>query len=343
MPDSSSLAINDNWSSTQDAGLPFFNGIQTPGFFNLTVCLNADEARNNAAKGHTPVCGTVPNKQGVSQPENDRHYTPGSCGIHFTQIQPKSSSGKDINPLDQWQLAITIIDGAKKVLTTATKQPVEGGLVIDSNLPYKLTVDMGKGKDDLCFWYSDQYWCINKSASHQCKYDDKFDGTTHDRQGDCSFTCNNPTKNPPASATTNLPKSPVTAFKGTGTGYVQAVKTATYARGWCGLHIRQYQRNEKANYENASPDYALELQLYDSKKKLVAYTDKTNAAAGVGVPIKGPLPKAVLASSGNADKDPVSFVYGTDKWFTHDKQCHVGGKNHGLQNGVRDIDCGFSC
>ena len=108
--------------------MPFFNGIQTPGFFNLTVCLNADEARNNAAKGHTPVCGTVPNKQGVSQPENDRHYTPGSCGIHFTQIQPKSSSGKDINPLDQWQLAITIIDGAKKVGETIAGRLKEAGV-----------------------------------------------------------------------------------------------------------------------------------------------------------------------------------------------------------------------
>ncbi|KAJ5624260.1 hypothetical protein N7510_000569 [Penicillium lagena] len=342
MPDDSSLQIDDTWSTIQDGGLPFIGGIQTPGFFNFTICLNATEAQNNAVEGTLPVCATVPNSDGVSPNVNSDGWTPGWCGLHFTQWEPNEGNN---NPLDEWQLEITLFDGSQTWLTTATKQPVEGGLIIPSKLTYNLTATMedSDDSDSLCFWYSDQYWCISDSAAHDCQYDSSFDGTYRTRQGNCGFTCDNPSSDPPASATTNYPTSPVTAFFGTGTAYTQALSYSTYNSGWCGLHIRQYQRDETDDYENPGNNYGLELTLFDAKQDMISYTPKTDAASGDAVVIQGPLAWILEVISGDSDDSAVSFKYGGESWDSSGSQCSVGSTNNGWQDGLRDIDCGFPC
>lgn len=305
------------------------------GFFNFTICLNAAEAAGNIVEGKTPVCANVPDSTGVSLSVNQNGYAPGWCGVHVSQYEKSTGSA---NPLAEYQLAVTIFDGAGQPIAYATKQPVDPAIIVPSKLPFNLIVSDNGADDTVCFWYSDQYWCSNDQA-HHCNFG-KYDGDTKAREGNCGFTCNNPGSSPPASATQQVPAGAVTAYMGTGAAAATAVAAPkSYAPGSCGLHIRQYQKTETANDLNPGPDYALELTLYDAKKTLLAYMDKTDAPTGKWLNIQGPLPWIVQASTEAVDSDPVDLRYAVQSWTTKSSQCSQGGWN----KGVRDIDCGFSC
>lgn len=336
LADNTSLVINKDWSGVVDGGLPFIGGIRTPGFFNYTICLNLTEAVENIDKKVWPPCGTVPNSDGVSPSVNQQGYAPGWCGIHISQYQKNDLAA---NPLPEYQAAISIFDGAGNALAYATKQPIDPAIIIKSKLPYDLIVaDSSKG-DDLCFWYGDQYWCTDDTNVHHCVMGG-WDGATKARQGNCGFSCPNPTSNPPKSATEQVPKGAVTAYMGTGTATATAVPPVkTYAKGSCGLHVRQYQKNEFANSLNPSPDYALEMALYDGKMTLIAYMEKTYAPQGQWLSVQGPLQWQVQASTGAVDSDPVYMRYGAQSWNSNSKQC----SGDWFNNGYRDIACRFDC
>jgi hypothetical protein len=289
-----------------------------------------------------PPCGTQP-KDVIDAPggQNSAGYVPGWCTIHITQFQPdqyKQGTHEDFeytNPLNEYQLVVTIMGGDNTPLAYATKQPLDGALEIDSKLPHPLIVqDNYKGSDGknmLSFWYNDQWW-LEVDQQHHCNIG-AFDNGK--REGACGFTCPNPDQDPKKSPPRAAPANPVKAFQGTGTP--QSFGNAKdYKKGKCELHIRQYQQNEMANDLNAGT-YALELTLYDDNAALIAYTEKTNRAGGDAkntVNIQGPLQWLVTCYSGKDDKTAPTCKYGAQD---------LTPGNKGWKNGLRDFGVKFNC
>ena len=323
MKDDSSLELGTDMYKINEGDTPLIGEIQTPGFFNLTICFDPEEAVNNILAGKKPVCGEKPNGS-----------TSGWCKVHVTQYKKDAGAA---NPLDEYQLSVTIFDSFNSPLSIATKQPVPGTLQVNSSLPYPLLVN-DDDPDAVCFWYNSQWWCSHDSA-HQCKQGD-WDGPSKTRNIDCGFTCNvaDPPGTPPRPAPTNT----VDAFYGTGNPQTFA-DAKSYAHGKCGLSIRQYQQDEDKNGLNYGT-YALELTLKDDKGNLIAYTEKTNAHRGVNVNIQGPLQWLVQCHSGSGDDDPVSCSYGSDSW---DLGSTNGGKHETkhvkFDGGYRDLSSVFGC
>ncbi|KAJ5594360.1 uncharacterized protein N7459_000568 [Penicillium hispanicum] len=335
-----STIVGAEWNIT-DSQWPMLGHVRTPGFFNFTICLDPEEARNNIMNLVHPPCGTVP--QGAADldgGENSAGFVPGWCTVHITQFQPdqyKAGTHMDytyINPLNEYQLAITIFQGDGHPIAYATKQPVDGALSINSTLPYPLIVqDNYKGSDDsdwLSFWYNDQWW-LQVDQLHQCNIG-KWDHGK--REGNCGFTCNSPEDDPAGTPPRAVPSNAVQAFMGTGSPSSFG-NAKDYAKGKCQLHIRQYQQNELTNDLNAGT-YAMELTLYDDDEALIAYTEKTNRAPGEEntVNIQGPLPWIVECYNGKDDSTPPTCKYGAQDFTPKEK---------GWKDGLRDFDIKFDC
>ena len=301
---------------------------------------------------HGKSCWVYDESTGINQPGD---YVEGRCGVHVEQWQKDK---KDENPLDTYQLSINILDNDRRIIGSATKQSAAETLdVVDSVLPYNLYVATGTSDGDpIRFWYSDQYWNSNSkgNGSHQCSVGN-YDHASHNM--DCSFDCPKPDPNedPPVSATiANLfPNTPVAAIGGDITysniyitptptsNATAATSTATYATGWCGVHIRQYQKSEGKNSQNDTLNYKIQVILKGSDSKAITAPDALlPAPSGTPVTITGMAsPFTVIAGVG--DKDPLAMSYGGQSWDSNDAthHCKVGS----YDSGHRDMDCGFSC
>ncbi|KAJ5114303.1 hypothetical protein NUU61_000062 [Penicillium alfredii] len=329
MIESSSLQLSTEFDKVEDGGLPFIAGIETPGFFNLTICFDPYEAVENLIYRKSPICGESPKQDGyMSKAPNSAGYTSGACTIHVTEYQPNHP---DLNLLDQYQLAVTVFDDAKQQLAYATKQPVDPAIKIldkTSKLPYDLVISTDR--DDhksVCFWYADQWWC-DSDAAHECNFG-QYDGGK--REGDCKFTCNDPgdKAGPPPVAP---PGNVVDANLGTNATGDGITLAKTYSAGKCDVMVRQYQANEMSNDLNPSNDHALELTLWDAKGDLIAYTVKTTAPPKTWVNVQGPLPYIVQCANGDGDGE-MSCQYADQSWTT----------NKNWKNGERYDYWHFAC
>ncbi|KMU86905.1 hypothetical protein CIHG_04844 [Coccidioides immitis H538.4] len=282
----------------------------------------------------------------VNPPENELGYTHGWCGLHITQWSMGTESHGS-NPFgDKWQLAVAIKDSTGKIIDQATKQPVDSSFIIKSKLPHELAVSIGsdnlKATQRLCFWYSDQYWCTEgaKSTNDKCKLG-KFEGGK--REIDCGFACPHPRQGAASTPQVDATKKAPIAFMGSGDEDPEIIGTTKdYNPGWCGVHIRQYQKNEKDNAQNPSTDYALEVTVYDAKQKMIDYLDKTYTSKDMHLHAQGPLPYKLVLWTGAVDDDPVHMAYGKQEWDSKNKVTYHC-KQGKYDGGMRDIDCGFTC
>lgn len=223
-------------------------------------------------------------------------------------------------------------------------------IIVDTCLPFDLIV-AAPGPDDsspVDFWYADQYWTSSMKA--QCSFGGYDSGA---RNGDCSFSCPEPAAKPPVSATIAhpLPTKAINAVGGdttfintfhTSTPAPTPTKSAappkpTYATGSCGVHVVQYQKNEKS--KNPTPNYEIEVTLFDAKKNPISDSGKVTALTLKPVQVPGlVMPFTVTANA--ADSDPLDFNYGSQSWNSEDKtQCKTGR----YDSGSRNMDCGFTC
>ena len=110
-----------------------------------------------------------------------------------------------------------------------------------------------------------------------------------------------------------------------------------YMPGVCGVHVTQYQRNEKK--VNPSPNYTLNITVTDSRGQTIGQVKFADAPNGVQVNVKSSLPKVLSARALSQDDDPILFNYGDHSWNTATKDCKVGK----YDSGKREMDCGFKC
>lgn len=281
-------------------------------------------------------CATYPT---TNQPGS---YHPGNCRVHVTQYKPKEVD----NPLADYELAITVFDDANIEIGQGTKQSAHNPLVIvDSTLPFQLTVATGADKDTIAFWYADQYWDSKTGCGTMGRYD------RGSRQGDCTFSCpfSAPGDPKPVTATQAhpFPGPTVAAIAGSATfrnTFITEVSTATpappaatYAKGKCAIVITQYQKHE--NGENETGDYEIDATIYDSKDSPVANSGKIPAPGGKAIDILG-LVDTVTLTAGAVDADPFTVNYQGDTWKTSDKgKCKVDG----YAAGKRRLNCPLIC
>ena len=79
-----------------------------------------------------------------------------------------------------------------------------------------------------------------------------------------------------------------------------SVSPATYAGGWCGIHVIEYQKNEPGNGpEDNNPQYQLEVCVFDAKKVLLnQYSGAPRGECGDFVALDGqPQPVCTESSS----------------------------------------------
>ncbi len=314
---------------------------------SILICDYANNENNPGAgcpKLTEKVQGTVCDTYiGANQPGS---YNPGNCRAHVTQYKPNSGQ----NPLNDWELTITIFDNSNIEIGQATQQSAQEPLIVaDSVLPFDLIVATGADKDTITFWYADQYW----DSETGCKLGEgKMGGWAGGaRQGDCGFQCPFPAYGdpPPVSATIAhpLPGPATAAIAGSATylnTFITATPTATpappaadYARGKCTMHIKQYQKHEDG--ENETGDYQIDVVIYDAKNKALKDNGKVPAPGGQPVEVYG-LVDTVTLTAGNIDNDPFTVNYQGDTWKTSDKgKCKVSKP----VKGSRFLDCPLIC
>ena len=272
-------------------------------------------------------------------------YNPGDCRVHVTQYKPNSRK----DPLNYYEMAITIFDNSNIEVGQATKESAEDALVIvDSALPFQLIVATGADKDTITFWYADQYW----DSKTGCGIMGGYSGGS--RQGDCSFKCPFPGSGDPPSGSATiahpLPSSTIAAVAGsvtyqntfitaapTATPATPAPPTITYAQGKCEMKIKQYQKHEDGL--NEIGDFQIDAVIYDAKKKALQDSGMIPAPAGKPVEVYG-LVDTVTLTAGNVDDDPLIVNYQGDTWKTNDKgKCKVSQ----YEKGKRHLDCPLIC
>ncbi|KAL9003547.1 MAG: hypothetical protein Q9188_003588 [Gyalolechia gomerana] len=95
----------------------------------------------------------------------------------------------------------------------------------------------------------------------------------------------------------------------------------------CGVHVRQYQKNEGKAATNGKQDtsyYRLTILLKDANEELVGEVDYYDAPGGQGGGVTGELPLVFIATTGSVDNDPIKFDYGGQHWDSSSGQCSVG-------------------
>ncbi|KAL8689996.1 MAG: hypothetical protein Q9218_004459 [Villophora microphyllina] len=357
---------NQNGYQSTAANGDLITDPQAPGVVNLPVCDyegNFDHPGIGCPKLGTTLdksgCAVVPASEGNNLPGQ---YSFGSCKAHVEQWQ-KLSLKNNANQLPDYQIQIDIYDQNGRAVGSATKQDAKDPLeVSDTSLPYNLIVVPGGGDDDpMRFWYADQYWDSSDKDKHKCsngKYNDgsHFDGSS--RQLDCNFDCPlpNPGDTPPKSATIDspLPNPAVKAYPGP-TPFVNtyskaapaaptAAPTPTFAGGVCGMHITQYQRNEKDSH--TGNNYQLEINVKDAKGAEAANLPKMDAPQDVPLPpmngLKGPMIIRLggyVNDKSKGEDSVIYFDYDGQKFDTQSLKCHKGG----YEDGNRDMDCNFNC
>lgn len=110
----------------------------------------------------------------------------------------------------------------------------------------------------------------------------------------------------------------------------------SYAPGWCGMHVTQYQKPDPSR-----DNYRLDIRIFDANGGLIGELNGADAPAWQGVGSTSRLPYVLIATTGNVDADPVLFDYADQHWGSNDQQhyCNFGAYDSGSRNG----DCGFTC
>ena len=123
----------------------------------------------------------------------------------------------------------------------------------------------------------------------------------------------------------------------------------TFAPGWCGMHVIQYQKNEDSGPNANSPEYMIDVSIFDANQQpiqiydcnLCGTTDRTIALNGAPNDIKTDLPVDMIITLGAVDDDAILFQYGNQNWGSNDQEHY---SNWGAyDNGKREGDTGFSC
>lgn len=257
----------------------------------------------------------------------DDGYTPGACGLHY---EFKNPSGGDY----VYQVEATLKGAQGGALATATYQDLAPTAVIqgkesdeDAILPYDFYIGVDSSDEDapFQFWYSDQYW---KSSDDGGEMFPGCDGSS----GNCGFTCDPPSDDPPASATEAHP-----------------LPTAlSYASGWCTFHIKQN--------DISGSVWELYGSFYDDAGNTIGDLDKEWVDSGDSTSIKGILPHDLVIEPSKAT---VKFTYGDTVWEANgDKGYASRGEDghecgYGQDGGKWDntlweeptvsMDCGFWC
>ncbi|KAK2802248.1 hypothetical protein FQN50_007429 [Emmonsiellopsis sp. PD_5] len=111
--------------------------------------------------------------------------------------------------------------------------------------------------------------------------------------------------------------------------------TLDYSPGWCGIHITQYQKNDR---DNPNPDYRFDISIKDHQGQEIGRADFADGSKNID--IFSALPWVLIVTAGDEDSDPVSFAYSDQSWDSNDEsRCSMGK----YDSGNRDGDCGFSC
>ncbi|KAL8779068.1 MAG: hypothetical protein Q9203_003054 [Teloschistes exilis] len=303
-------------------------------------------------------CDLIPKSEGKNLPGQ---YQFGTCKAHVQQWT-KLALKNNANQLPDYQIQVDIYDTDGRAVGSATKQDAKDPLeVSDTNLPFNLIVVPGGGDDDpMNFWYADQYWDSSDKDKHKCSVGKYNDGSHYDgssRQMDCNFDCPlaQPNDNPPKSATIDhpLPNPAIKAYPGP-TNFVNtyskppaaeptAPSTPDYATGVCGMHITQYQRNEKDS--NPTNDYQLEVNVKDAKGAEAANLPKMSAPQDKPLTMNGLKSPMTIRLGGYKDdkakgeNSVIYFAYDGKNFDTESLKCHKGG----YEDGNRDMDCNFDC
>lgn len=123
----------------------------------------------------------------------------------------------------------------------------------------------------------------------------------------------------------------------------------TFAPGWCGMHVTQYQKNEDSGPNANSPDYLIDVSIFDANQNPIQIHDcndcgttaRTIALNGAANVFKTDLPVDMIVTLGAVDDDAILFNYGDQSWGSNDQPHH---SNWGAyDNGKREGDTGFSC
>lgn len=306
-------------------------------------------------------CAVYPASSGQNQPGD---FTPGRCGVHVDQFQKHDDNSE--NPLDSYQLSVTVLDSASRPVGQATMQSAASPLEItDTSLPYNLIVYPGAtDSDHLSFWYSDQFWLSNSSAN-QCNFkDNNYDNG--ERQGDCSFDCPLPqiaTSLTSATKDHPLPTPAVPAIAGyttflntwaetpsrtgdpsaTSTTSTFAATTPTYATGQCRVHIEQFQKNEP--HSNPTGDYELDVTIYSGNEAAppLFNSGQLPFPEGKNISVKGLVsPLTIMVPIGCLDSWGINMAFAGQSWVTNaTDQCNAKPNNY--DSGHRDFDCDFDC
>ena len=109
-----------------------------------------------------------------------------------------------------------------------------------------------------------------------------------------------------------------------------------YAVGKCSIHLVQHQKPNPSKDEYKMEIWIKDANLGDIGAIYPAVEMKANVAKKVDSKLKVPLEVMMH----KVDKDPVSFVYGKEKWDTNTPdRCKVGA----YDSGMRQLDCDFPC
>lgn len=109
-----------------------------------------------------------------------------------------------------------------------------------------------------------------------------------------------------------------------------------YAKGWCGLHVTQFQKPDPSK-----DPYSFEVHIFDADQKEIGSAPKTEVVPQTPLDVTSKLPYVFILIAGNVDKDAVLFRYADQAWGSNDQEhfCNFGA----YDNGKREGDCGFSC
>lgn len=111
-----------------------------------------------------------------------------------------------------------------------------------------------------------------------------------------------------------------------------------FTPGSCGVHVREYQKNEGPGSNTA--DYRFDIYLYDRAQDFIGTSGTVDIPDGSTANIGAPtLPYLLLVTSGHVDSDPIYFAYAGQQWSSNSGQCSVGK----YDGGDREMDCGFNC
>ncbi|KAH3919234.1 hypothetical protein HBH56_030490 [Parastagonospora nodorum] len=114
---------------------------------------------------------------------------------------------------------------------------------------------------------------------------------------------------------------------------------ASYHGGWCGVHIRQYQKNQGEGIDTSV--YRFDVELFDGDQEVVGDYELAGIPSGQTKQFGSRLPMTFGIKAPDVDGDAVYMSYNGQSWGSNDQEHHCNfGKYDG---GHRDGDCGFSC